>query len=245
MSRRGGPSRLYVMKRGDPCNPRGQLLASRLERGTAILPLGSLEWHCGAPMGTDTLIAEWLASALCEAVRRRGCNAIVLPTLYYGASSEWSGYAEVSVKRSTLAAVILDIAGSLERQGFQRFVIVNGHGGNSAAVRYAAETLVYDQGSTLEVYIVEWWRLLGAKLGHMDELEARLLAEAAGVEARVTCECRGLGNPYTHVECREAGEPRAGEKLLEKLAAEVDRLAASLCREKPGEPTTSSARRGS
>ncbi len=211
-----------------------------------ILPVGSLEWHCGAPMGTDSLLAEWLASTLCEAIRRRGCSAAVLPTLYYGASGEWSGYAEVSVKRSTLASVVLDIAESLERQGVERLVIVNGHGGNSAAVRYAVETLVYDRGSTLEVYIVEWWRLLGVKLGHMDELEAGLLAEAIGIEARVTCECRGLGNPYTHVECRVAeGEPRAGEKLVERLAAKAEELAAGMCREKPGEKPTSSARRGS
>ncbi len=205
----------------DPCDPGNALRSPSLRgRRIAILPLGSIEWHCGAPLGTDSLLALRVAQELCRSVNSVCGGAALLPPLYYGASSEWGGYEEVSIPRDAIPLIIEGVAASLERLGYHTLVLVNAHGGNTAALRYAVERLVFDRGSRLRFYIVEWWRLVDARLGHMDALEAGLVAEALGFRAGVLCECRGLSNPYTHVECEKVeGEPVAGlwDRLVERL----------------------------
>jgi creatinine amidohydrolase len=49
----------------------------------------------------------------------------------FSCSHEHADFARtVSVSATTLAAIVHDVAQSLERQGIPRLLIVNGHGGN-------------------------------------------------------------------------------------------------------------------
>lgn len=93
----------------------------------AVLPIGSFEQHGPhLPLVTDTLIAV----AIADGVSRR-YQALQLPPLTFSCSHEHADFAgTVSVSATTLAAIVNDIAGSLERQAIRRLLIVNGHGGN-------------------------------------------------------------------------------------------------------------------
>ncbi|SFR12366.1 creatininase family protein [Desulfoscipio geothermicus] len=94
----------------------------------AILPIGSIEqhgWHL--PLYTDSLIA----TALAENLAQRFEKAYLLPLIPYSSSFEHAGFpGSVSLKVSTVAAVISDILESLAMSGVQKCVIVNGHQGN-------------------------------------------------------------------------------------------------------------------
>ena len=208
-----------------------------LPSGIAVLPVGSLEWHCGAPMGLDAVIAEAVARMLCEALSELGCRAVLLPTIYYGASGEWSGYGEVGVDRRALLDYLSSLLARLSMH-FGEIVVVNGHGGNSAVVRAAAESVVYNGLASRppRVYVLEWWRLLGHRLGHMDRVEALLAAGLLGREAPV-CECRGFTQPTWHVECRLVGRVKPGKEAEEAVGAlrrAVRDYASSLCRRPAG-----------
>ncbi len=211
----------------------GLLMERGVEAGIAILPVGSLEWHCGGPLGADTLLAIYVARLLRSALGERGCTAILLPPVYYGASGEWSGYTAYGSTRTGLAAYVKGLLGSIALL-HDDIVVVNGHGGNTAVLREAIESLVFDEGLRARVWLLEWWRLIGHKLGHMDRVEAALLAVLTG-ESQPVCSCRGLSNPYVHaVECRVEGrvEPgEEGERLLERLKEAVEGFASDLCRE--------------
>ncbi len=212
------------------------LSAARLEGRYAVLPVGSLEWHCGGPLGADSVIAEAVARMLCEALSARGCEALLLPTLYYGASGEWGGHGYVGVSRKALLEFLSSLLASIAEH-FDNVIVVNGHGGNSAVIRAAIEAVVYDGLASRppRVYLVEWWRLIGHSLGHMDRVEALLLAALTGREEPV-CECRGFTQPTWHVECRVAGRVGPGEEaggLLERLRGAVEGYAASLCSAAP------------
>ena len=214
----------------------GLLVERGVEAGIAILPVGSLEWHCGGPLGADTLLAIYVARLLRSALGERGCTAVILPPVYYGASGEWGGYTAYGSTRTGLAAYMKGLLGSIAAL-HEDIVVVNGHGGNTSVLREVIESLVFDEGLRARIWLLEWWRLIDHRLGHMDRVEAALLAALTG-ESQPVCACRGLSNPYVHaVECRVEGrtEPgEEGERLLERLKEAVKSFADGVCSEATG-----------
>lgn len=111
-------------------------LADRLTRDDrAILPLGSVEQHGYLSLGTDAILAERVALEAAEPL-----DVPVFPVLAYGITPYFLAYpGSVSLRVSTYLAVVRDMLDSLYDQGFKRFVLVNGHGGNGPASSLAGE----------------------------------------------------------------------------------------------------------
>jgi creatinine amidohydrolase len=94
-----------------------------------VLPVGSTEQHAYLSLETDNVIAERLAGEAAEPL-----GIPVLPVLAYGIAPGFSAYPGTATLRiETFIAVVHEILESLYGQGFRRFAIVNGHGGNSSA----------------------------------------------------------------------------------------------------------------
>ncbi|RSM38989.1 creatinine amidohydrolase [Actinoplanes sp. ATCC 53533] len=100
--------------------------ASRAAR-VAVLPVGSFEQHGShLPLATDTIVAGAIAQSVAAAY-----DLLLLPPVTIGCSHEHAGWAgTVSIRSSTLAAIVTDVAESLRRSGVDQLVVVNGHGGN-------------------------------------------------------------------------------------------------------------------
>lgn len=100
-----------------------------------MLPLGSTEQHAYLSLETDSIIAERVAV---EAAEPSGVP--VLPVLPYGLTQGFAAFpGSPTLRLETYAAVLRDILDSLRGQGFRRFLIVNGHGGNTPGAEAAAE----------------------------------------------------------------------------------------------------------
>jgi creatinine amidohydrolase len=102
---------------------------------TVILPVASMEQHGPhLAVGVDTI--------LCEAVCRRAAEAaqaempvIVAPTLWCGLAEHHMAYGGTfTFDVATYRAVLLSLLKSIERHGFRKVLIVNGHGGNIHAL---------------------------------------------------------------------------------------------------------------
>ena len=94
-----------------------------------VLPVGSTEQHAYLSLETDNIIAERLAVEAAEPLR-----IPVLPVLAYGITPGFGAFpGSPTLRLETFIAVVREILESLYGQGFRRFAIVNGHGGNTSA----------------------------------------------------------------------------------------------------------------
>jgi creatinine amidohydrolase len=83
------------------------------------------------PLATDTRIGDALAERFCQRIP----EAIRLPTLPVGCSSEHLGFSgTLSLSSATFAAVLSELVTSLAACGFRRLFLFSAHGGNFAAL---------------------------------------------------------------------------------------------------------------
>jgi creatinine amidohydrolase len=104
-----------------------------------LMPTGSFEQHGPhLPLHTDTTIA----TAVSEGVARvLGPHAVVGPPIAYGSSGEHQSFAgTVSLGTDALRLAIVELVRSASTWA-RRVVLVNGHGGNVAALRLAVGLL--------------------------------------------------------------------------------------------------------
>lgn len=106
------------------------------EPEVVVLPLGSTEPH-GAhlPMGTDTYQVTRLCRLAVEQANHDGARVLLYPTLPITNNANFRkfGFA-LRVGIRTLMSIIVDIVTQCREDGIQKVVLVNGHGGNPAAI---------------------------------------------------------------------------------------------------------------
>jgi creatinine amidohydrolase len=124
----------------------------------AILPIGSVEQH-GLHLG---LGADWIqAWNIAKKVGEKS-GKIVLPIMPYGVASHHQDFPGViSLKPGTLTDVVFDVLTSLNRYGVDRVLIINGHGGNLAAITEAVRVAREKFGMISA--ISQWWDILRGK----------------------------------------------------------------------------------
>jgi creatinine amidohydrolase len=132
-----------------------------------IVPIGSTEQHGpNGLIGTDAICAEVIAKGVGEAT-----GALVGPTISVGNAQHHLAFTgTVTLRPSTLIAVIGDYVASLARHGFERFFFINGHGGNIATVGaafqeiYAAASLRPGHNAPgLRCKLKNWWETPGVQ----------------------------------------------------------------------------------
>jgi creatinine amidohydrolase len=113
-----------------------------------LIPVGAHEQHGpNIAVSTDTISAD----SLCQtAAAITGPRVAVAPAIPWGISWHHLKFpGTISLRPTTLIALLEDIVGSLHAHGINRFLIVNGHGGNTAVLATAAEEIKQATGVPL------------------------------------------------------------------------------------------------
>jgi creatinine amidohydrolase len=106
---------------------------------TAVIGIGSTEQHGPhLPTKTDTLIGD----AIAHGVAAKLGNALQAQTIRVGCSDHHLAFpGTISLRFSTLKAIIDDYVTSLEKHGFKTIILLPSHGGNFAPVRESIDEL--------------------------------------------------------------------------------------------------------
>jgi creatinine amidohydrolase len=133
-----------------------------------LIPVGAHEQHGPAlPVATDTFSAQVVCALVGTLMRPRVAIAPAIPWGVSWAHMDRSG--TISLRPETLIALVTDIVGSLTQHGFKKYMLVNGHGGNNAALRLAAEHCRTLPGKPLVVPVYAYNLIAAAAREYLDE----------------------------------------------------------------------------
>lgn len=136
-----------------------------------IIPTGSNEQHGPhLPTGTDWMVARELARRVAERV-----EVIVTPILPFGYAKYHTVFpGTLALKEETLKNALIDICEDLLKYGATHFVFVNGHGGNTTALRQCGEWL---RERSVPAVVASWWTM-----AHMANPEWNMIGHADYIE---------------------------------------------------------------
>lgn len=140
---------------------------------TCIIPIGVMEKH-GAhlPLGTDLYLAREYATRAAEQE-----YTVVFPWYYFSQINEARQQpGTISYSPELIWKMLQETLDELNRNGFEKIILVNGHGGNNAFLNYFGMA----QLSEPRDYALYWFRLEGnaeidkkvEELTHRDEDDA-------------------------------------------------------------------------
>ena len=116
-----------------------------------ILVLGACEQHGYLSLLTDVKIPMALANKLSEE-----SGVLIAPPLNFGCSPYFLDYpGTISLQLSTYLNVVEDMIRSLYGYGFRRFLILNGHGGNTAVRTHLVE--LANKLKEINIRWYAWW----------------------------------------------------------------------------------------
>jgi creatinine amidohydrolase len=98
----------------------------------AVLPWGATEAHnYHLPFSTDNVLVEKIAIESAQLAWNKGAKVVVLPTIPFGVNTgQLDIRLSINMNPSTQFAILNDITDVLNRHGIDKFLILNGHGGN-------------------------------------------------------------------------------------------------------------------
>lgn len=145
----------------------------------AVLPWGATEPHnLHLPFATDVYESEAIAAEAGRLAWERGCRVLVLPPVPFGSNAQQLDLrGAINMHPSTQAAVLADVSESLEVQGFDRLVVLNGHGGND----FRAIIRELQSVTTVFLSTLDWFRIPGTREmfddpgDHAGEMETSLM----------------------------------------------------------------------
>ena len=132
-----------------------------------VVPTAAIEQHGPhLPVGTDSYIAEAIASALDREFEGR---LLILPVQRLGCSEHHMTFAgTLTLLHETFENVLIETLDSIIRQGFGRLLILNSHGGNQAVGGVIAEKAAR-RWPHAEVVFTSWWRIAAGQLRNLVE----------------------------------------------------------------------------
>jgi creatinine amidohydrolase len=122
---------------------------------TVLFPVGTVEAHGSACIGTDNFIPETICAGLADRL-----NALIAPTVNYGITRSLLRYNGGStIEPQIFKAYVREILDSFANIGFRNVILMNGHGGNNSSLKAVA--MDYHAERKMNIAVIHWWELCG------------------------------------------------------------------------------------
>ena len=219
------------------------------DASVAVLPVGSTEQHGPhAALGTDLFAAGAVAEA---GIEHADVECVLAPTVPVGIAAEHRQFTgTLWVSDDTFRAYVRETCEALASHGWERIVVVNGHGGNVAALRELCGRFTREQAGYAVPFTwfdaVDTEDIAGIEMGHGGPVETSLLEHldeeyvrheeferaAAGAAAQWGAWQSGVNLAYDSVEFTDSGvvgdprdgSPEIGAQLLTAAAESLGEL---------------------
>lgn len=138
-------------------------------KDSVLVPMASTEQHGPhLPLYTDTITATEISSRISEQIA-----VLHTPPIWMGYSPQHmhgpgEGRGTITVRSSTLLALMYDVARSLIHHGFNRIHFVNGHGSNVKVVDPVLRKLRYETGALISFLVPYMENYVGILDGLME-----------------------------------------------------------------------------
>jgi creatinine amidohydrolase len=118
---------------------------------SVILPIGTMEAHGTSGLGTDSILAEKISERMASEL-----NCLVAPTINYGITNTLLPYpGSMTVSKEAFELYVMDVLYGLERIGFDRIVVMNGHGGQEDELK--AMVTNFNKDTDVKIVLFQWW----------------------------------------------------------------------------------------
>lgn len=146
----------------------------------AVLPWGATEAHnYHLPYSTDNVEANAISAESARIAWEKGAKVIVLPVIPFGVNTgQFDVQLDINLNPSTQFCILNDVIETLNRQGINKLIILNSHGGNDFRQMLRELGLKYPKMFLSEV---NWYKVKDAAtifddLGeHAGEVETSLM----------------------------------------------------------------------
>jgi creatinine amidohydrolase len=126
------------------------------QKKVVVLPVAAVEQH-GHHLPIDVDVLQ-VVSICEEAGRRAPESMLVMPAVQYGYCHHVLDFpGTISIQPTTFVNYLLDITRSLAWHGFERIILINGHGSNHPLVEQAGRQTIL-QTDALCAFL-SWWQL--------------------------------------------------------------------------------------
>lgn len=137
----------------------------------ALIPVGSIEQHGPhLPVSTDSDIVSHIAKQVSD---KNGF--LLLPTLQYGVSFEHHPFFNMSLSKSTLQKILIELCTSLSKNHINTVIILNGHHGNQNALKKLQKKVFKKIGVKQHIFVYSYWHFMKRKFDHAGFVETSIM----------------------------------------------------------------------
>ena len=141
------------------------------KKQVVLIPVGSIEQHGPhLPISTDSDIVSEIANQVSKKT-----NCLLMPTINYGVSFEHSPFFNVSITESTLEKILVDICISLQKNGINDIIILNGHHGNQHSLVHVPKKVLKKSKRNVRVLIFSYWNFMKREFDHAGFVETSIM----------------------------------------------------------------------
>jgi creatinine amidohydrolase len=158
------------------------------DRTVVVAPIAACEQHSRhLPTCTDTLLVTAVGEGLAE---RLPDKVLLLPTLWLGASAHHLRFgATLSVDVDTHIDVLCDLLRPLLDDGYQRLMLLNGHGGNIDTMHTALRRL-QPHYRDRQMTAASYWEIAEKEMAALAEGPRKLVGHACEMETSMVMALR-------------------------------------------------------